>query len=195
MKSETRMTVFLLITTTVCTLLLAGANLAYEKASFVFNIRLYATILELFEIPVAEDNVEAVFEDHFETVQSGGTTYYRATKKRPGTIVFKSEGSGLWSRIELLLAVNPNHQTLYGMRVLSQAETPGLGGRIGEPEFQAQFNGAEVRPKLGVVKFAIAGNQVDAVSGATKTSDAVESIVNAGIEGMDRAFGEEAQDG
>ncbi len=195
MKPEVRMTVFLMITTTICTLLLAGANFAYRKASFIFNIRLYKTILELFEIPAAEDSVEAVFDEHFETIQSGGTTYYRAKTKRPGTIVFKSEGSGLWSRIELLLAVNPNRESLFGMRVLSQAETPGLGGRIAEPDFQKQFKGIEVRPKLGVVKFAIAGNQVDAVSGATKTSDAVEFIVNSGIEGMDRVFGKEGQDG
>lgn len=195
MKQEMRMTLFLLATTTVCTLLLACANLAYERASFIFNIRLYRTILELFDIPATASDVETVFKDSFETIPSGENTYYRAKKKAPGTIVFKSEGSGLWSRIELLLAVNPDRQSLYGMRVLSQAETPGLGGRIGEPAFQTAFGGVEIRPRLAIVKFAIAANQVDAVSGATKTCNAVERIINSAVESMDRVFGEENGDG
>ena len=39
----------------------------------------------------------------------------------------------------------------------------------------------EIRPALRVVKFAMTGNQVDAISGATRTSTAVEQIINQGI--------------
>jgi len=190
MKKEVRMTVFLLVTTTVCTLLLAGANAMYERAFARFNVRLYGTILDLFGIEAAETEIESVFAENFETKPVGSTVYYVSTQEQPGTVVFKADGPGLWSRIELLLAVDPDRRTLYGMRVLSQAETPGLGGRIAEPVFQEAFRGLRVRPAMEIVKFAMADNQVDAISGATRTGDGVEAIVNGAIVEMDRALGE-----
>ncbi len=183
------MVLFLLATTTACTLLLSAAQLAYVRAATVFNRRLYATILGVFEITASRDDVEGVFEEHFAQKQVGAATYYVSKTRAPGTVVFKAEGAGLWSRIELLLAVSPDGRRLHAMRVLSQAETPGLGGRIGEPEFQARFTGVTVRPCLEVVKFAMADNQVDAISGATRTSQAVQSIVNRGVAEAGRAFG------
>jgi len=189
-NKEVRMTVFLLVTTTVCTLLLAGANAMYERAFARFNVRLYGTILDLFGIQASPTEVENVFAEHFETKPVGSTVYYVSKHKEPGAVVFKSEGPGLWSRIELLLAVNPDRKTLLGMRVLSQAETPGLGGRISEPAFQEAFRGLRVRPEMEIVKFAMADNQVDAISGATRTGDGVEAIVNRGIAEMDQALGE-----
>jgi Na+-transporting NADH:ubiquinone oxidoreductase subunit C len=186
-KSELKMTLFLLATTTVCTLVLTGANLAYQRASSIFNIRLYATILDLFEIPQENSDVEELFSEHFESIPAGGGIFYRSKQKNPGTLVFKSEGPGLWSQIDLLLAVNPDRESLYGLRVISQAETPGLGGRIAEEDFQAAFAGVDIRPKLRVVKFAMTGNEVDAISGATRTSTAVEQIINQGIGHLDRA--------
>jgi Na(+)-translocating NADH:ubiquinone oxidoreductase C subunit len=192
-KSELKMTLFLLITTTACTLLLAGANLAYQRASAIFSVRLYATILDLFEIPLENDEVETVFAENFETISVGGGVFYRSTQKNPGTMVFKSEGPGLWSRVDLLMAVNPDRESLYGLRVISQAETPGLGGRIAEEGFQAAFAGMDIRPTIRVVKFAMAGNEVDAISGATRTSTAVEKILNQGIQNLDRAVPLEEQ--
>ncbi len=193
MKSDLKMTLFLLATTTACTLLLAGANLAYERAAVIFNIRLYKTILDLFEIPVEGNEVESVFAENFETISAGSGTFYRSKKKNPGAMVFKSEGPGLWSQIDLLLAVNPNRQSLYGLRVVSQAETPGLGGRITEEEFQRSFADVDIRPAIRVAKFAMAGNEVDGISGATTTSTAIERIINQGISNLDKSLPLEEQ--
>lgn len=187
---DLRMVLFLLVVTTVCTLLLAGAQLAYVKASHVFNLRLYGTILEMMGMPAEEDRVETVFTENFETIQHGARTYYRSRSVEPGTLVLTAEGAGLWSRIEILLAVAPDGQTLRGMRVLSQAETPGLGGRIAERQFQDRFAGVRARPTIELVKVAMADNQVDAVSGATRTSSALETIINKGLDKMVEAFGE-----
>lgn len=187
---DLKMVFFLLAVTTACTLLLAGAQLAYVKASHVFNLRLYGTILEMMEMPADEDQVEAVFTENFETIQRGAMTYYRSRSVDPGTFVFTAEGAGLWSRIEILLAVAPDGKTLKGMRVLSQAETPGLGGRIAEREFQDRFTGVRARPAIELVKVAMADNQVDAVSGATRTSTALEAIINKGLDELVEAFGE-----
>lgn len=183
-----RMILFLLVISTVCTLLLSGAQLAYERAASLFNIRLYRVILELFEIAAPEERTEEVFLEHFEIRTVGKSVYYVSRLKEPGTVVFRTEGAGLWSRIEVLVAVAPGLEKLHGMRVLSQAETPGLGGRISERGFQESFAGIEIRPRLEIVKFASLPNQVDAVTGASRTSESLQRIINRGIAEMDKAF-------
>ncbi|HSG27652.1 MAG TPA: FMN-binding protein [Candidatus Krumholzibacterium sp.] len=187
-----RIILFLVVTSTICTLLLAGARMGYDKASAVFSVRLYGTILELFGIEAAENEIESVFLDNFETETVGSNVYYISRQKEKGTIVFKTSGAGLWSTIELLLAVSPDLEQLYGLRVISQAETPGLGGRIVELEFQERFRGALVRPGLKVVKFASQPNEVDAITGASITSRSIEKIINSGVADLDRAFGARA---
>ncbi|MBT7164352.1 MAG: FMN-binding protein [Victivallales bacterium] len=186
--NDRKMIVFLLLTTTICTLLLSGANLAYVRAAAIFESRLRQDILALYGVPEAEATAEGAFEEHFEVREVGDTTYYVAKKVAPGTVVFKAEGPGLWSRVELLLAVAADGKSLYGLRVLAQAETPGLGGRISELAFQEQFKGVGLRPQLKLVKFAMADNETDAVSGATMTSTAVQAIINQGVANADRAM-------
>ncbi len=183
-----KMIIFLMATFTICTLLLAGANLAYQKAANIFNIHLYKTILELFQISATQEEAENLFMENFEIKQKGKTVYYVAKGVEPGSVVFKTQGPGLWSRIEILLALYPDFEHLFGLRVLAQAETPGLGGRITEQEFQEQFKGVEIRPELKIVKFASAANEVNAITGASKTGQALEVIINRGIDEFDQAF-------
>lgn len=191
-----RTVLFLMILSTFCTLLLATGNFAYGKFSAVFNVRLYATILDMFGIDTPEDRTEEVFLENFEPVTVGDTVYYKSIGNVfPGAVVFKHDGPGLWSNIEILLAVDESREKLHKMRVLSQAETPGLGARIVEEEFLAQFDDVEIRPELRIVKFSSRPNEVDAVSGATNTSNYLQVIINKGIKKMDSAIGQEAEDG
>lgn len=68
------------------------------------------------------------------------------------------------------------------INILNHSETPGLGAKSTEPEFYTQFNDKSALP-LKVVKGA-AGNpdEISAISGATITSNAVVSGVNAAVE-------------
>ena len=189
MNKSLKIILFLVVTSSICTLLLAGAQMGYEKASSVFNVRLYATILDLFGIEASQGEVERVFLENFEIRTVGSDIYYVSKVEEKGAVVFKTSGAGLWSTIELLLAVSPGLDSLYGLRVISQAETPGLGGRIMETGFQENFRGVEIRPGISVVKFASRPNEVDAITGASVTSRSVEKIINRGVAKMDRAFG------
>jgi len=75
--------------------------------------------------------------------------------------------------------LKPDLETIVGLEVLDHQETPGLGARITEDEFLQQFNGKVVRPELLVVKEAGDDkNKVDAITGATRTSNAVQGIIN-----------------
>jgi len=192
MNKNLRMILFLMITATICTLILSTANYAFEKASEIFNIRLYKAILDEYEIPVEnEEAIKSTFLENFDKNKIGNTIYYISKTKNKNSVVFKAEGPGLWSRIEILIAVDANFENMLWLDVQAQAETPGLGGRISEEEFQNRFNGVEIRPELKIVKFASGSNEVDAVTGASMTSNFLEKIINTGIKELDQAFGRE----
>lgn len=72
-----------------------------------------------------------------------------------------------------------NDGTVTGIEILSIGETAGLGMRATEPEFKNQFTDVQTE-KFEVKKDNPSGN-VDALSGATITSRAVTSAVNAGL--------------
>lgn len=187
-----RVVFFLMLLSTICTIFLASGNYAYFRLSSVFNIRLYGTILEMFELEAEEDDIESIFHKNFNTKTVGNTNFY-ICKSEPaqGTIVFKHDGSGLWSNIEILLAIDANREKIYKMEIVSQAETPGLGARIVEKPFLDNFQGVEIRPQIKLVKFSTRPNEVDAISGATKTSSFLEDIINKAITKMDQSLKED----
>lgn len=69
--------------------------------------------------------------------------------------------------------------TVAGIEILSISETAGLGMNATEPAFKNQFSNVKTE-KFEVKKDNPSGN-VDALSGATITSKAVTSAVNAGL--------------
>lgn len=64
-----------------------------------------------------------------------------------------------------------------GIDFLSINETPGLGMNVKDEEYIGQYIGKQV--ELIVSKNAVSDNQIDTVSGATITSEAVTDAVNA----------------
>lgn len=73
--------------------------------------------------------------------------------------------------------------TIKGVIVGSNNETPGLGAKSTEPEFQGQFAGKSYSQPLTVVKSAAtADNEVQAITGATITSRGVTNAVNTVID-------------
>lgn len=76
------------------------------------------------------------------------------------------------------VGVEKDLKTLTGISFIKQDETPGLGARIEEPWFKAQFKGKV--PPLGHVNEGepTEKNQFDAITGATLTTKAVEDIIN-----------------
>ena len=68
------------------------------------------------------------------------------------------------------------------INILSHSETPGLGAKSTEPEFYGQFADKKATP-LKVVKGSASNpDEIVAISGATITSNAVTSGVNAAVE-------------
>jgi len=100
--------------------------------------------------------------------------------------VFVCEGSGFADKIKLVVAVDAAFEKMAGFGVLSSNETPGFGDKINiTPQdggfFQPQFIGAPVGSltlnKVGDSKAIDA--EIIAISGATVSSQAVVTILNA----------------
>ena len=71
--------------------------------------------------------------------------------------------------------------TVNGISFLSLSETIGLGMEAKKPEFQEQFAEKQVEQFVYSKTGAAADNEIDALSGATITTNAVTNAVNAGI--------------
>lgn len=93
-------------------------------------------------------------------------------------------GAGFQDKIVLMFGYDPRAQTVTGLEIIDSRETPGLGDKIfKDPKFDAEFDGLAVRPEPKLVKEGQSSrpNEVDAITGATISSRAVVSIVNATI--------------
>lgn len=95
-------------------------------------------------------------------------------------------GPGVWGDISGVVAMSVDLETIVGVSILDQNETPGLGGRITEPEFLAQFAGEQVGS--GELSLARGSGDtdkenasIDGISGATGSSRAIYTIVNEAI--------------
>lgn len=134
-----------------------------------------------------------------EEVEIGGRTVYRATAadgEQLGWIV-PAAGPGFADKIEVLIGLDPWAETITGLYVLSQKETPGLGNKITDPEWLKQFAGKATSTPLSVgkgeppkkpetlsVTAASWSHTVTSVTGATISSRSVTAIVNAAVAEM-----------
>jgi Na+-translocating ferredoxin:NAD+ oxidoreductase subunit G len=106
--------------------------------------------------------------------------------------VIQAGGPGFADRLELLIGVDVQVEKITGLYILAQKETPGLGNRIVDEWWLAQFSGKSAREALQAVKGGSApakegdaitsasswGNRIDAITGATISSESVCEIVN-----------------
>ena len=103
--------------------------------------------------------------------QSGETLGYAFT-------VVTSEGYG--GDIQFSMGVQ-NDGTLNGISILSIGETAGLGMNADTPAFKDQFVGKQVEKLQYTKNGATQDDKINAISGATVTTNAMTNGVNAGL--------------
>lgn len=103
--------------------------------------------------------------------QSGETLGYAFT-------VVTSEGYG--GDIQFSMGVQ-NDGTLNGISILSIGETAGLGMNADTPAFKDQFVGKQVEKLQYTKNGATRDDEINAISGATVTTNAMTNGVNAGL--------------
>ena len=107
-----------------------------------------------------------------------------------GVTVIPIYGAGLWGPVWGYLSFDESLDNMAGAYFDHESETPGLGGKIkDDPAFRAQFNGKTVdwtdaRPFDIVKGGAPAGkrNAIDAITGATMTSNGLGEAINNWLE-------------
>lgn len=98
-------------------------------------------------------------------------------------VILPVHGSGLWDLMYGFLALDADGETVRELIYYQQKETPGLGGEVQNPAWQAKWDGKQLY-KDGEVAIEVkkaAGDEnpyaVDALSGATLTSNGVNNTV------------------
>jgi Na+-transporting NADH:ubiquinone oxidoreductase subunit C len=103
-------------------------------------------------------------------------------------VILPIVGTGMWSTIRGYIALQNDLNTIAAVSFYEQTETAGLGDQIERPDWQAQWQGRKLFDSQGRFRFRIgpgtiapnspaSSYQVDSLSGATVTSDAVTRIV------------------
>ncbi|MBE0478507.1 RnfABCDGE type electron transport complex subunit G [Candidatus Aerophobetes bacterium] len=132
---------------------------------------------------------EAIFQvlpgaERYETIIKDEKKIYQGIDSA-GNIVgyaFVGEAPGYQGIIKLMIGVEPEFKKTFAIQVLESVETPGLGQKIDEPGFRQQFHGLHITPYVELVKREpVAPNQIQAITGATISSETVVSIVNSTI--------------
>ena len=114
-------------------------------------------------------------------VEVGGRTVYEALDAADARVgwVLPAGGQGFADRIEILVGLNRGADTITGLSILEQKETPGLGNRIADPDWRAGFEGRPVGPRLRLVRHtAEQEDEIEAITGATISSQSVVDILN-----------------
>jgi Na+-transporting NADH:ubiquinone oxidoreductase subunit C len=119
------------------------------------------------------------------------------------SIILPMHGYGLWSTLYGFLSLDPDGQTVQSINFYDQAETPGLGGEVVNPNWRALWKGKKVyaetdqpslekgliteadigEPALSLIKGPVDNTkpgsqyQVDGLAGATLTSTGVTNLV------------------
>jgi Na+-transporting NADH:ubiquinone oxidoreductase subunit C len=119
------------------------------------------------------------------------------------SIILPINGYGLWSTLYGFLSLDPDGQTVQSINFYDQAETPGLGGEVVNPNWRALWKGKKVyaeteqaslekgliesaeigEPALSLIKGVVDNTkpgsqyQVDGLAGASLTSTGVTNLV------------------
>ncbi len=175
--------VFMLIVSAFFTLLLAGANALYRPK--IQENELLAeriAILYVFDIDQSGSAEEILmrFEQNVKRATISGVELYAytSTEGEPAAYAVPFTGPGLWGSISGYLGVSSELEHITGLVFTNQSETPGLGGRIDELTYREQFRGLRITDGTTLVYGEQGGGQIDAITGATSTSNSVLRILN-----------------
>ena len=161
------MSLCLLVICLVCSALLAGVYaLTKEPIDAAAKAKNEAAIME-----VLPETAKAVEEERTVEFEGAKYTYNLAYDGQGNTVgcAINVAPVGFGGPIAIKVGFDVNG-VIWNTKVLSQAETPGLGAKCVEPAFSEQFKGFDPAAKKLAVKKD--GGDVDAITASTITSRA-----------------------
>lgn len=176
--------VFMVAVTAVFTFLLAYINAStIDEIQRQEELRLQRSILYVFNIPFDANDDNAViglYDTNIRTEEKSSQTVFIYEKDSViQGYAFQFTGKALWGTVTGHMAFEPSFHEILGLNFIAHSETPGLGGRIDESWYKDQFRGIElVNPQEPIIYRPKADGNVDAISGATGTSEAIRATLN-----------------
>jgi len=189
-KFSFRPIIFMIIITAIYTGTLATINeVTRNKVLSNTEVKKQSALLYVLDIPTYDKSpseISELFNSHIKIIETDDNTYYKGYKS--GDLIaniYPVHGSALWGTLEGLIALTPDLNKIVGIEFLSHNETPGLGARIDEPWYKEQFRDIPIIHETSSNYLSYKSNtqeDIQAISGATSTSNAVLRILNENIE-------------
>jgi Na+-transporting NADH:ubiquinone oxidoreductase subunit C len=116
------------------------------------------------------------------------TVYLVKDKDTMDRILLPIYGQGMWSKIYGFIALETDLNTIADIIIYKQAETSGIGDKILNSDWQSSWRKRKIYDDKGRLQIGIKGgqsdqkslvsvHQIDAITGATVTVDAVKNLV------------------
>jgi len=172
MREIIRMIVVLAIITGMSGLLLAGVNQGTQEQRKM-QILKYVTGPAIHDVLAGSANepLDDVAVLTVGTDEEGPIDIFPAYKDdKLWAVAFETSGGGFGGDIGVIVGIDVAKDKLVGIGITTHAETPGLGSRIRESGFRSGFKGVPLDQE---VKVQADGGKVDAISGATISSQGV----------------------
>lgn len=191
--------IFMIVITAVFTLILAYLNFTtVDQIAFNEQTELRKTLLYVFDIDTPSDEpkeIEKVFNEYVDKEKiDDEDVYYVEENGQITGYAFPVSGTALWGTVQGYAAISEDYSELLGIDFVAHNETPGLGGRITEEWFKEQFRGLNLEDKENqryIIYKPAPGGNVDAIAGATQTSNSVGKLLNDDIKDfIDKRKGE-----
>lgn len=187
--------------------ILSAAGLYKDDASVeaVYNDRIFEKIIDLasgemtsddpksFNLRKAEQNPQQSIKIENDIAGLGrraklSIAYLIKNDNSIDGVLLPIKSQGLWALMYGFIALKSDGVTVRGFQYYQQGETPGLGAEVDNPNWKAQWIGKKVynedlKPSISFSKTPIdmnssqAKHQIDALSGATITTNGVQSSI------------------
>jgi len=178
-----KMIVFVLVLGSVwATALVAVDRATRDRIETYQREKVRKSVLSALGIDHEGKDLDALFktditEEKITIGEKGEKVVYRT---EDGAVAFEIDGPGSQGPIGAVMALEQDLDTIRGVTVVNNTETPGLGDRVLADDNMLNFRGKKLAPRLLIVKEGEAegDNEVDAITGATLTSKALEKLLN-----------------
>lgn len=137
------------------------------------------TTLEIAEVDLEENG--CTVDEVVEATTADGTT--------EAYVITTTSSEGYGGNIQITVGIETATGMVSGVQVLSISETAGLGMNAQKPEFNGQYVGKQVDQFVVTKTGASSDNEIDAISGATITSNAFTNAVNTALAYYNNAIG------
>ena len=135
---------------------------------------------------LVNDKGQRIPGDAFRSIPNQLPVYECTLDNGDRIYVVEVSGAGLWGPIWGYISLKDDFNTIYGAVFDHKGETPGLGAEIATKTYAKQFDGKRIFKNGMLVSISVIkggakasdAHAVDAVSGGTITSKALESMIH-----------------